>query len=73
MERSSYRVGHLSQEFYDSFQEKLQGSTLYVLTIASVTIMPIQLMTGIFGMNFTWQDPGTGSPPLSAAAVQMPV
>eukprot|EP01047_Picozoa_sp_COSAG01_P008431 COSAG01_NODE_333_length_18717_cov_40.372072_3_plen_221_part_00 len=40
----------------DSFQEKLQGSTLYVLTIASVTIMPIQLMTGIFGMNFSYGD-----------------
>ena len=46
-------------DFYDSFQEKLQGSTLYVLTIASVTIMPMQFMTGLYGMNFVWEAEAT--------------
>ena len=44
------------ESFYDSFQEKVQGSTLYILTISSVTIMPFQLLTGLFGMNFTDPD-----------------
>jgi Mg2+ and Co2+ transporter CorA len=39
------------ESFYDSFQEKVQGSTLYILTISSVTIMPFQLLTGLFGAN----------------------
>ena len=33
------------ESFFDSFQEKLQNRTLYVLTIATVVIMPTQLMT----------------------------
>lgn len=37
------------ESFFDSFQEKMQNRTLYVLTIATVVIMPIQIMTGIFG------------------------
>ena len=37
------------ESFFDSFQEKLQNRTLFVLTIATVTIMPFQLMTGLFG------------------------
>lgn len=28
------------------------NNTLYVLTLASVSIMPIQLLTGLYGMNF---------------------
>jgi Mg2+ and Co2+ transporter CorA len=44
------------ESFYDSFQEKVQGSTLYILTISSVTIMPFQLLTGLFGMNFADPD-----------------
>lgn len=39
-------------EFFESFQEKVVAGTLYILTIASVTIMPAQLFTGLFGMNF---------------------
>ena len=39
------------EAFYDSFQEKVQGSTLYILTISSVTIMPFQLLTGLFGAH----------------------
>eukprot|EP01051_Picozoa_sp_SAG22_P014068 SAG22_NODE_1657_length_3885_cov_6.187005_3_plen_640_part_00 len=39
-------------EFFESFQEKVVAGTLYILTIASVTIMPAQLLTGLFGMNF---------------------
>lgn len=31
------------ESFYDSFQEKLQASTLYILTIATVVIMPYQV------------------------------
>ena len=54
--RARWCVCLLCSRMADSFQEKLQGSTLYVLTIASVTIMPIQLMTGIFGMNFSYGD-----------------
>jgi Mg2+ and Co2+ transporter CorA len=34
------------------------AGTLYILTIATVTIMPAQLMTGMFGMNFVG-DPET--------------
>ena len=48
------------EAFYDSFQEKVQGSTLYILTISSVTIMPFQLLTGLFGMNFAGDDSGFG-------------
>ena len=44
------------ESFYDSFQEKVQGSTLYILTISSVTIMPFQLLTGLFGMNFVGEE-----------------
>ena len=39
-------------EFFESFQEKVVAGTLYILTIASVTIMPAQLFSGLFGMNF---------------------
>ena len=39
------------ESFYDSFQEKVQGSTLYILTITSVTIMPFQFLTGLFGAS----------------------
>ena len=45
------------ESFYDSFQEKLQASTLYILTIATVVIMPYQIMTGLFGMNFVDVNP----------------
>lgn len=47
------------ESFYEGFQEKLQNATLYVLTIASVAIMPAQTMTGMFGMNFA--EPGSDS------------
>eukprot|EP01051_Picozoa_sp_SAG22_P001459 SAG22_NODE_57_length_23647_cov_11.746688_13_plen_486_part_00 len=40
------------EDFYEGFQEKLQNATLYVLTITSVAIMPYQLLTGLYGMNF---------------------
>eukprot|EP01043_Picozoa_sp_COSAG02_P071003 COSAG02_NODE_12802_length_1490_cov_1.480230_2_plen_135_part_00 len=40
------------EQIFDSHQERQLGNFLYVLTIATVTILPIQMMTGIFGMNF---------------------
>ena len=49
-------------DFFESFQEKVVAGTLYILTIASVTIMPTQLLTGLFGMNFVGEfDPETGA------------
>ena len=47
-------------EFFESFQEKVVAGTLYILTIASVTIMPTQLLTGLFGMNFVGDASGIG-------------
>lgn len=41
------------EQIFDSHQEQQLGNFLYVLTIATVTILPIQTMTGLFGMNFT--------------------
>ena len=38
------------ESFYERQQEKVVASTLYMLTIVSVIIMPIQLLTGVFGM-----------------------
>jgi len=44
------------EQIFDSHQEKQLGNTLYLLTIATVTILPIQTMTGLFGMNFIRED-----------------
>eukprot|EP01052_Picozoa_sp_SAG31_P009278 SAG31_NODE_485_length_15021_cov_9.439791_7_plen_222_part_00 len=49
------------EEFYEGFQEKLQNKTLYFLTIVSVGIMPYQLLTGMFGMNFEVAGDSSGS------------
>ena len=42
--------------FFDSFQEKLMNKTLYVLTIATIVILPAQFLTGLYGMNFGQGD-----------------
>ena len=44
------------EQIFDSHQEKQLGNTLYLLTIATVPILPIQTMTGLFGMNFIRED-----------------
>jgi Mg2+ and Co2+ transporter CorA len=38
------------ESFYERQQEKVVGSTLYMLTIVTVTILPVQMLTGMFGM-----------------------
>ena len=55
-------------EFFESFQEKVVAGTLYILTIATVTIMPAQLCTGVFGMNFEGNNKGEG--PLGGGELQ---
>ena len=45
------------ESFYERHQEKVVASTLYMLTIVTVIILPVQLMTGIFGMNFQGKNP----------------
>jgi Mg2+ and Co2+ transporter CorA len=40
------------ESFYETHQEKVVANTLYMLTIVTVIILPIQTMTGLFGMNF---------------------
>jgi Mg2+ and Co2+ transporter CorA len=33
-----------------------QGHSLYVLTIVSVSAMPLQLLSGLWGMNFVGEE-----------------
>ena len=61
------------EQIFDSHQEKQLGNTLYLLTIATVTILPIQTMTGLFGMNFIREDPeGPPTLPLLRHEVRRP-
>eukprot|EP01052_Picozoa_sp_SAG31_P027676 SAG31_NODE_2607_length_5389_cov_1.257467_5_plen_364_part_00 len=61
-----------NEDFYESFQQKLVAGTLYVLTVCTVIIMPAQLLTGIFGMNFESgiDDEGAFTGPLGAGELQ---
>lgn len=42
--------------FFERFLDNRMGDMLYVLTLASVVILPIQTMSGIYGMNFINED-----------------
>jgi len=51
-----------------TYREQKQGDVLYVLAIFTVLFMPMQLLTGIYGMNF--QDE-TGAPVVPGLGIMM--
>jgi len=42
-----------------------QQDVLYILTLVTVCIMPLQFLTGLFGMNFVNSDGSAGDPLLN--------
>ena len=40
------------ESFFQAYQDARMNSTLFTLTTATVGFLPIQLLTGIYGMNF---------------------
>ena len=53
----------VSDEF-NALAQKKQNDVLYVLTVTTTCFIPMQLFTGVYGMNFVDDDGEPGQPEL---------
>ena len=50
--RTCTELVHELSASFDHFRERRMNDILYILTVATTCVIPAQLLTGIFGMNF---------------------
>jgi len=50
--------------YYERYLDKRQNDLVFLLTVSSVLVIPIQTLTGLYGMNFV-QDGGANMPELN--------
>ncbi len=50
--RGTIHVTERLRELYTSLSNDMMNRALFLLTISSTTVLPIQLLSGMYGMNF---------------------
>ena len=60
---ASLQLERLKDE-YTTYKDGRVNEILYMLTISTIVVMPGQLLTGMYGMNFQKKDGDPGIPEL---------
>lgn len=62
-----HEIGELCQHLIESHKSYLEQKSAYalsVLTVVTTTLLPIQILSGVYGMNFQKEDGSPGIPEL---------